>query len=107
MTRKVKELTREEVKKWYSESSPDWEVKMRMRWYDQGIEFRKTHPSVLPNDMRQVNLTGYSNDTIDDVIRMNCDCGEEFTIAGGYITICPKCNKGYRVISYIAQYDKI
>ena len=109
MRKKRKEFTREEIEKMYSSppfSYSEWELEQHMKYYDESVEFRKTHPEILPIDMHRVNLTGYSDDTIDDVIRIHCDCGEEFTISGGNISLCSKCGKGYRVISYIAQYDK-
>ena len=110
MRKKYKELTRDEYK--YGLQKPPFNysgyfLERAMKSYDDSIEFRKIHPNVLPADMHQVSLSGYSNDTIDDTITMHCDCDEEFTISGGYLTFCPKCGKGYRVISYIAQYDKI
>ena len=87
----------------YSES----EITRYMKMYDEGQIFSKSHPYTLPKDMKQVRPTFFSSDSIDDIIEIECDCGEKITIGGGYVTLCPKCGKGYRVISYVTQYEKV
>jgi len=109
MSKKYKEATREEVLEWYQKppfSYSGYTLDRAMKMYDEGQEFHKIHPYILPLNMKQVSYTGFSNEEIDDVIQIECECGEKFTIAGGYYTLCPKCDKSYRVISYIAQYER-
>ena len=105
---KYKEFTREDYENEIRISAlnySEYEIKQRMKFYDEQQEWNKSHPSILPNDMKQVSFTGYSDESIDDNIEMHCDCGSKFVISGGYLTICPGCGRMYRVINYIAQYE--
>ena len=108
--KKHTKLTREKYQKVF-EREPfhysEREIARQMEMYDESQIFSKTHPVILPKDMKQVHPTFWSSDSIDDIIEIECDCGEKITIGGGYVTLCPKCGKGYRVISYVTQYEKV
>jgi hypothetical protein len=78
-----------------------------MKSYDEGSEWNKTHPKTLPKNMEGVKFTGFVNDSIsDNICEIECDCGREIIISNDYITLCSKCGKGYKLVSYVAQYEK-
>ena len=81
-------------------------VERYMKMYDDHEEYSKTHLNVKPKDMKEVSFGGFSKDSIEDCIHIECVCGEDVYIDGGCITLCVKCGRGYKVISYIAQYEK-
>ena len=105
----MKNFMREEIMELYKTppySLSGYALEQRMRYHDEAEEFRKNHPDKVPKNMKQVSFDGFSSDTIDDNIEMVCGCSEgKFGISGGYITFCPRCGRGYRVINYIAQYE--
>ena len=106
---KVHPLTREDYKKLMQGPPFNYSgylLERAMKSYDDTEEFTVIHPHALPSNMKQVSFTGYSDESIDDNIEMRCDCGSKFVISGGHLTICPGCGRMYRVINYIAQYEK-
>jgi hypothetical protein len=109
MGKKYKEFTREEYEEGFRHppfSYNEREIERHMKMHDEGREFAKNHPYHLPKNMHQVSFNGFSSDTIDDNIHIECECGEDLGISGGYLSFCPKCGRAYRVISYIVQYEE-
>jgi hypothetical protein len=110
MTKKHKEFTREEYEagmKLPPFSYSGWQLEEHMKYYDSGQEFARNHPYKLPKDMKEVSFAGFCSDDISDYPEIMCECSDEkFTISEGYLTFCPNCGRGYRVIAHIAQYEK-
>ena len=78
--KKYKELTREEEYKLYQEPPFSYSghmLEVAMKSADRGREFRKSHFYTLPNNMRQTSFNGNSDTTIDDVMDLECECGEK------------------------------
>jgi hypothetical protein len=112
MVKNPKVFTREDTIRLYQGppfNYSGWELENAMRKFDQRIEdqkeWNKNHADILPKDMKQITFNGFSSYSIDDVIEIECKCGQILTINGGSITLCLNCGRGYRVISYIAQYE--